>query len=491
MRSPDRAGALPRLLASIALLAAAFPVLPQPARIASDFEIARMEKELASSRGFEALLGARLNLGDARKARNEQSLAREQYEAALELAETERRTSREQGALARYAIATSWAAMSEAKLGRPAAALALLDEAERYAADDAELWNLRASAMRVLGAPRKSVAAARIAVALAAAGSERALDVAVYRYALATALTEAGETGEARQILEQLTEALASGEFASLRGRAERAESFEVYSSARGDVAAFVSLWNRANLHLAAIHEREGDIVRARSRYEQVLAWRSDDATALGALARLAENAPARERWFARAFDANPFSPVLVREYRRWLSPSTSLPDGTGPGTAMRHILVRLARGERTAAHREIEALLARHPASETLRALSAEAESGGRVSLPGGESPARDELLALLNGFDALTPEQRIALDQATFRSDAAFASASEAEGATVFASGAIAGVPFRFSLPTAFSGAFAADDRLVLSYRILGVTQEGDRHVLLLEPLKLERAP
>ncbi|HUR83626.1 MAG TPA: hypothetical protein VM733_22910, partial [Thermoanaerobaculia bacterium] len=256
------------------------------ARLASDFEIAQMEQQLARSRDFESQLSGRLNLGDVRAARNEVSLARAEYERAYELAEKERLDARRQSRLTRYANATSYAALARAKLGDETRAFLLLEEAARYASDDAEAWNLQASAMRVLGHPRKAIAAARNAVLVA----KEPLDVAVYQHALATALIDAGDDAEAEQLLVTVTTALRSDTFASLRKQAANAEAFEIYSSARGDVAAYVSLLNRSQLRLASLYEKRGAIDLARAEYRRVLEGRSDDVIALAALARLASS---------------------------------------------------------------------------------------------------------------------------------------------------------------------------------------------------------
>jgi len=278
------------LLATIATAARAQP------RLASDFEIAQMEQQLARSRDFEAQLSGRLNLGDLREARNERSLARVEYEKAFALAARERLDARRDSSWSRYANATSYAALAQAKLGRDAEAFALLEEATRYASDDAEAWNLYASAMRTLGHPRKAVSAARNAVAIARAHASQthdtraALDLAIDQHALATALIEANELSEAEQLLITITESLRSRAFESLQRDVARQESFEVYSSARGDVAAYVSLLNRAQLRLASLYERRGDVERARAQYLRVLQGRSDDVTALAALAHLAHS---------------------------------------------------------------------------------------------------------------------------------------------------------------------------------------------------------
>ncbi len=120
------------------------------------------------------------------------------------------------------------------------------------------------------------------------------------------------ELPEAEQLLVTVTDSLRSRTFASLQRDAARQESFEVYSSARGDVAAYVSLLNRAQLRLGTLYESRRQSDRARAQYERVLAGRSDDVTALTALARLARSDAERERYFAEAFDANPFSMPLV-----------------------------------------------------------------------------------------------------------------------------------------------------------------------------------
>jgi tetratricopeptide (TPR) repeat protein len=446
------------------LLVIAMPLAAQQ-RLASDFEIAQMERQLASSRNFEAQLSGRLNLGDARSARNERSLARAEYAKAADLAERERLDARRDSSLSRYANATSYAALAEAKLGRGARAFELLEEAARYASDDAETWNLYASAMRILGYPRKAVAAARNAVRVA----REPLDVAVYRHALATALLEEGETREAEQLLVDVVDALRSTNFAALKSEAARQEAFEVYSSARGDVAAYVSLLNRAQLRLASLYEKRGDLDSARMQYERVLEGRTDDVTSLTALARLARTDAERTQRYAEAFEANPFSMPLIREYRKHL---------TTPATDMQRALVALERGDKRTARTTLDALLQKFPANETLRVLRREAEAAAALALPSAQ-PTGVELRAIANAFESLTPEQRAELDRATYTSVVTF----EGEAGNTFESGTIDGVAFRFSEPTIFNGTFAVHARL--TYRILGITDGG---ALLLEPLGLE---
>ncbi|HVR41217.1 MAG TPA: hypothetical protein VMU84_19140 [Thermoanaerobaculia bacterium] len=433
-------------------------------RIASDFEIAQMEKQLATSKNFLAQLSGRLNLGDVRAARNERSLARTEYAKAFDLASNERIDARRDSDMTRYATATAYAALAKAKLGDDARAFELLEESIRYTSDSAKTWNLYASAMTVLGRPRKAVAAARNAVALA----DEPLDLRVYQHALASALIDAGDTAEAERLLVTVTEALRSKQFASLREDVARQESFEIYSTARGDAAAYLSLLNRAQLRLAALYEKRGDDANARVQYQRVLDARSDDATALAGLARLAKSDTERERYFADAFDANPFSMTLIREYRKHV-PSADIDDST-TGGKMRRAIAQLVHGENRAARATIDALLAQFPDNETLKTLRRETESQPVANL--------SDLRALLTSFEQLTPEQRVALDRMTFTSIVQF----DGETGTTFESGTIDGVPFRFSEPTIFAGTFAPRARL--TYRVLGVA--GD--VLLLEPVKLE---
>jgi hypothetical protein len=452
-------------------------------RIASDFEIAQMEQQLARSPGFEAQLSGRLNLGDLRATRNEQSLARIEYRKAFDLAERERLAARRDASLARYANATSYAALAQAKLGRETEAFALLEETARYGSDDAEGWNLYASAMRTLRQPRKAVSAARNAVAIAAArpvSVRSALDLAVYQHALATGLIEAEEWAEAEELLVTVTRSLRSRTFEALQRDVARNESFEIYSSARGDAAAYVSLLNRAQLRLASLYERRNDVDRARAEYERVLAGRSDDETALAALARLARSGVERERYFAEAFEANPFSLPLVRAYQQYLREQHPIVDDATTGGRMRQALAQLARGETRAARASLDALLVKFPANETLRTLRHEAEGAAATPLP-SSNPTAAELRALLDGFERMTPEQRVALDRATFTSVVRF-------NGSVFESGEIDGVPFRFTEPTVFDGTFDIAGPLRLTYRILGATRVGERDALLLEPVRLE---
>ena len=95
---------------------------------------------------------------------------------------------------------------------------------------------------------------------------------------------------------------------------------------------------------------------------------------------------------------------------------------------------------------------LVKFPANETLLRLRREAEAGA-FTLP-SSSPTAQELRALIDAFERLTPEQRATLDATTFTSEVV--------------SNAINGVPV------------GGVGEGTVTYRILGVGENG---VLLLE--------
>ena len=446
----------------------------QQSRISSDFEIQQMERQLQTSHDFVSLLSAHLNLGDLRSLRTETARANAEYASALDLATRERLDARRASDMTRYATATSYAALAEAKLGHDVRAFALSEEALRYTSDSAKTWNLYASTMAQLRKTAKAASAARNAVAIAETEGDR-LDLAVYQYSLATFTND-------EQLLRTVIASLKSSAFDPLKSAVVRNESFEIYSSARGDVATYVSLLNRAQLRLALFVEQRGDVANARKLYEDVLASRSDDPTALAAIARLGPD----EKAFAAAFDANPFSIVLVREYQRYLDRThPPAPEEMTTGAEVRRVLQQIHAGELRTARATLDALLARFPDNDTLRTLRREAEepeSGVPAFLTSGKAaaqPSGPELRKLL-GLK-LTPEQRATLDQMTFSGVVIFAQ-------TPFASGTVEGVPFRFAQPTFFNGNFAASAPLRLIYRILGVTDVGGADGLLLEPIRVE---
>ncbi len=472
-------------------------------RIASDFEIAQMKQQIARSHDFLSQLSGHLNLGDLYLTRSETATARAEYTRALEIAAEERVAARKASEMTRYATATAYEALANAKLGNDGAAFSAAEEAIRYTSDSAKSWNLYASAMTLLRKPAKAVSAARNAVAIAShevatsPSLANRLDLAVYEYSLATAVIDNAKTDEAERLLGTITSELRSKDFAPLRREVARKESFEIYSSARGDEAAYLSLVNRAGLRLASLLEQRGDFGGARAEYERVLQWRTDDPTALAALARLS-TPEERERTFAAAFDANPFSMALVREYQRHGAPASGEVDDSTTGGQVRKALIEMHRGEMRAARETLDALLQKFPGNDTLRTLRAETEATTEVPsfLRGDQTkvtPAAIELrqlLALLQS-DKLTPEQRSALDRIAFTSvvnfDPAAEAAAAAQGQTVFASGTVDGVRFKFSEPTAFTGTFGPQARL--TYRVLGATEVNGVEALLLEPLRLQR--
>lgn len=485
-----------------ALLLFASSLAAQQTRIASDFEIAQMKQQIAQSRDFLSQLSGHLNLGDLYLTRSETATARLEYVRALEIARAEAVAARKASDITRYATAVAYSAVANAKLGSNAASFAAAEEAIRYTSASAKSWNLYSSAMTVLRKPAKAVSAGRNAVAIATSdvaqspGVANRLDLSVYEYSLASALIESGERAEAEQLLRRVTSRLAANDFAPLRRDVARKESFEVYSSARGDEATYLALVNRAGLRLASLLEQRGDKAAARVEYERVLASRTDDATALAALARLTTGAE-QERFFATAFDANPFSMPLIRNYQQYLRTAgagVAAPEELSPGARVRRALVEISRGEMRAARETLDALITSFPQNDTLQTLRRESEAAAEVPAflrrPGTNvMPAAAELRQLIGLLQSekLTADQRAALDRITFTSAVRFDAATPAGGQTIFESGVIDEVRFRFSEPTAFTGTFATDARL--TYRVLGATEVNGADALLLEPVRLER--
>jgi hypothetical protein len=500
-------------IAALLLGAVTIDSSAQSTRMASDFEMAETENRLARSPDFLSQLSGHLNLGDLRESRNESALARAEYEKARSIAMKERLAARRDSSLSRYASATAWAALAEAKLGRTPPTIELMEEALRYASDDDRIWNLYATAMSQLRLPRKAASLARNAVSLAAAVVAREptvtnrLDLAVYQHSLAVALLESNSPIEAERLLTEVADSLRSSLFAPLRQEIAHNESFEIYSSARGDAAAYLSLINRVQLRLGALREARGDHTGARLQYERVLEARSDDPLALAAMARLSTAGENRDRYFADAFDANPFSLDLVRDYQRYLDHASAkelAAESSSPGSRVRLALQQHARGNDRASMKLLDGLIVQFPGNDTLRLLRREAASAGDAT-PGflisagiqsreGSpiTPTTTELqqLLALMGHERLSPEQRVRLDTLTFRTSASFdANTHVSGGQTTVESGSLAGVTFRFSEPTTFRGEFSSG--ALLTYRVLGLTQQDDRDALLLEPLGLEVKP
>lgn len=489
------------------LVAAVLALLPAVAsaqtRLSSDFEIARMRELIERSPDFLSQLSARMNLGDLYRSRNDLAAADREYARALSLALAERVKSRRESDLSAYSTITAYAALAQAKLRRGAEAFALLEEAARYASDSPKTWNLYATAMSIVGRKARAVAGARNAVAIAAEEARREpslaaqLDLSIYEYTLAAALSEGEASGEAEAILRQVVARLESPQFDSLRRQIERSESFEIYSTARGDADAWLSLANRAGLRLAALLEKRGDTAAARAAYERVLQRRTDDPTALAALARL--SAPAdRARWFAAAFDANPFSLPLVRSYQQFLAAGAEPPEESATtGSRVRTLVGQIHRRQWRAAAELLRALETEFPGNATLAVIRREFEAPARVPsfldapAPTVVEASSEDLRRILALFatDRLTPDQRAALDAVKLAGIATFPDADQSTpGQTRFESGAIGDVRFRFAGPTAFLGSFPASTPLRLTYRILGATVIDGREGLLLEPLGIE---
>jgi tetratricopeptide (TPR) repeat protein len=280
-------------------------ILPaQETRIASDFEIQQMERQAAKAKDFTSQLSAHLNLGDLHVTRNESAAAHAEYRKTFDVATVERAAARKRGDLKRYATATMYAGLMQARLGDERAAFELLDEAARYAADDAKTWSIYADAMGFLAFRDKAEAGARNAVAIAEQKPADSLDLAVYRFSLSAYVAR----DEAIGLLERVVATLKSKQFDKVRRDIARHERFEIYSIVRNDTNAYITLLDRSQLRLASLYEDRGETARARKTYQDVLAARSDDPAALAGIARLSRSNEERARYFIDAFDANPFS---------------------------------------------------------------------------------------------------------------------------------------------------------------------------------------
>ncbi len=438
-------------------------------RISSDFEIARMEKQLARSHDFLAQLSAHLNLGDLRLSRSENAQSRAEYLKAFEIADQERMSARAASNLSRYATATAYAALAQAKLSDARAAFALFEETVRYAGDDPKIWNLYSSAMSLLGYPAKAEACARSAVAIAEKEPGDPIDLEIYRYTLASTLPDGAEP---ERLLSSVIADLRSPQFESLRKSIEKNESFEIYSSVRGDAAAYLSLLNRARLRLASMYETRGDVARARTIYADVLKDRNDEPAALAAIARLSRS----ESDYAAAFDANPFSIPLMEDYLHAVHPKNAENAEETLGGQ-----VRAALGGNAALAQK---LAAKYPGNAAIAFLLAQVTRQLPAWLHGGAEHVNatpDELRALLT--HELTPDERAVLDRLTLTATAVFEPAQP----QAFERGMIGNVPFHFSEPVIFNGNFAANQPLHLTFRILGAANGS----LLLEPIRLEAIP
>lgn len=530
-----------RLLIVAAIAIAVTPLFAQ-SRIASDFEIATAKKEIASSHGPKALIAAHLNLGDLYLSRREGTKARDEYRDALAIAQKERIASRTRSDLDGYAVATSYAGLANAKLGKNDAAFESFEEAVRYVSDSPATWNLYSSAMRIIRDNDKAIAAARNAVAIegsstnADSGVAALLDLQVYRYALASALLDkdgcAKCRAEAFMLLEQVIGALESARFDDVRRVIAREEQFEIFSTTRGDPASYLSLLNRSRLQLARMLESDGRIDEARSQYMKMLELRSDDATALAALARLAKSDSERQQYFAASFEANPLSLPLIADYETYARANSSLKTtGDSAGAIVRRAIEEFARarfresdaaldrldpslrnndvvrylharnaagrGDRAAAEAIVATMSGSPDLQRSVRQAMLDADAAPRPAFlasagPLVRDPSASDLssIAALLRTNTLAPDERARLDTLAFSSRVAVAGATTNGETTTIGGGEIGQMPFRFSVPTVFRGDFSNAPALRLEYRILGITDSESGEALLLEPVRLEVA-
>jgi tetratricopeptide (TPR) repeat protein len=520
-----------RLLGTMFLLVAGSLIAAEP-RLTSDYEIEIARRQLERAGTSREKIAPNMNLGDIYAARHEQEASESHYRAALQIAGEMVRGARNRADMSSYADAVTYRAAALAKLGLAGDARAAFEEAIRYRSDDPSTWNLYASGMRVAGLPEKAEPAARNAVLLAEERRERGsrpksiLDVAIYRYSLASAVYEQRRADpEIGELLVEVVRALDGPELANVRKRAREQEIFEVFTIVRSDADALVSLLNRALLLLGRHYEARGESVAARAAWERVLRMREDDPVALAGLARLATTPRETSQWHLSSLEANPWSIAQLRQYEAFAeSPDAPPPAGSSAGSAIQRAVwllsrdraaeasaeidrIQMAHGERAATiylkaraaialgnAAEAESLIARLgdlPEAELLRrriSARSEALASSAEILASLDSPVVDPTSDLLIGLARLVSESRspaeltridallfqgiVDLDEALIRDG----------GRTVFASGTIDGTPFRFSSPVAFQGDLS-DGEHRLEFRLAGIAGS----TLLLEPLGL----
>ena len=466
-------------------------------RIATDIEIRHMEEEARRASSFEGRVTARVNLGELRSERNESAAAQREFETALQIARDERDDARRDRDLSRYALACGWSGVALGRLDRGIEAFAVFEEATRYAADSAGLWNLYSVAMYRLGFNEKAIGAARMSVAaaerkLAPRPAVRdLLELNVHRLALAIGLLEGGDTDEAEKILRGITESLDSDAFHSLRKSLGKREEFQIVTAPTTDSGIYLTTFNRAHMRLAALYENNGLVEEARREYQAVVSRRTDEAAALAGLARLESDPKERDRFLIQSLDANPFAAAVVDAYERHVESGDASPAAASGsvGSRLRLAIQQIHDRDFRRARQTLEALLKAHANNDVLLSLLARValESGsGRPSfLDEPASPVTDpseaDLRAVLSLFarNELSAADRAALDQLEFSSSARFDEASQ--------SGTMSGVPFRFQTPTSFRSVTSAA-RLRLTYRILGATTVEGRDALLIEPVRAE---
>jgi tetratricopeptide (TPR) repeat protein len=523
-----RLSAVKRLVALLLLVlaTAAYGQAPR----ADDFEERQGRAQIARTDAFSRISG-HLNLGDIFAARNDRAAAQRQWRIAEETAEKERRSARAASDLSRYARSTSYSGLAAAKLGKREEAHRLFEESLRYTADSPSAWNFYASAMSLLGDSGKAASGARNAIALTerrpdlASNTAAHLDLNVYRYALAAALTAAGNEKEAAPLLEGIIESLLSSRFDRIRAQIRDGEKFEILSTTSADADAYLTLLARSRIRLAEIHERRGEAAQAAVLYRQVLDQRSDEPHALAALARLGAGRSDGER-FADAFEASPFSWKLITDYRRQLKETAVASQGDSRGARMRQLLERMSASRWESAAELAVELREENPENDSLLALSAEIATRlgrreeaerfqrairngaisrdlaaliqsvpndplGRIrsiaSRPRLESAEVSELHVLLVGD--LSPELRELLDSAVFRSGVALGEAVADEETTTIAMARAGRTTLRFSESTRFRGRFSSGEEVTLAFRILGASEDESGPFLLVEPSGLSR--
>jgi len=527
----------------------AFLFLLAPVAIASngpstDSELLLLQSKLTKTSDPLLLAALHLNVGDIRSARNEWTPARAAYEEALRWAGKEALRSRRRSDLARYARSVAYEGLAHAKLFHAGPANQCFEEALRYQSNVASTWNLYSSAMTVLDRNEKAVAAARVAVYLGHQDAfnendtARALDLAVYQYSLANALArrkDATSHREAHELLSAIISRLESETFNGLRRRIARSEAFEVFSSAEGDESAFIALRNRARQRKAQLLEQEGSTEKARSEYDRLLEDRSDDPAALAALARLSTTSDRRAAYYETAFESDPLSIPLIRDYEIFLeSAQGDVGMVQSAGSRMRSLLLDYRRSRFAESERTLRTLIEEFPQSATLQyllarvhirqgkivtarqimaatslsaAISSELETlmTAHVSLQrqvGFLDDATDiakvadeKMLSAVRSVmlaGGLSTQHKKSLDKQLLRARVTFDRSPRLEVDTVtFAAGKVSSVPFRFAAPVTFRGDFRDVTGLELEFRILGVlNEEAEGIVLLIEPARLIRS-
>jgi tetratricopeptide (TPR) repeat protein len=507
----------------------------QSSWVATDYEIAAAEKGLDQRDPLE-VMAAHLNLAELRRSRNEIATAAAHETRAIEIATEQRAIFWSRGDLRDYATATAWLAFAHALSGDAGRAWLLYEEALRFSADSPRLWNLYASGLGRSGRHASAIAAARTAVAISEDGAARdprprtLLDVGIYRHALAAALLRrnGGSAAEAEALLGSVIELLEAPTFEEIRARAARTEHFEVISSVRSDVAAWVSLDIRSRLRLGLLLETAGRADEAREVFRTVLRRRSGEPVALEALLRLTQNRTERAQLFEEAFEANPFSFELLQAFERHLrrEPAGREPEGVSPGTMVRRTVVLLHLDRRGEAEALARQLLGRYPGNDALRWLllrsiaesrpeearslaaeireptirrsaqsitasgEARRHEGRQVLAQLGAEPRRigsSDLAAVaaLLREGGLAPGELETLDRAVVSAHATFDRPILDDETTILAAGMIGETAFRFPQPVRFLGRFTGTE-FVLMFRILGITDDGT--ALLLEPLGVE---